>query len=93
MGKHIRRGTIFKNGSTGLETYFIYDGAAPKLYASEEAKANGMEVHLKDGVWRICRAQYYRRSLSDVEHFPVIGYVDLDDIIMKAAIEEIAKAQ
>ena len=54
-----------------------------------EAKATGGYglVKLDDG-WKFDRSVYYVQSLKDTEHFPVVGYIDINramaDVILQA---------
>ena len=84
----MKKGTILKNLWAGHETYFVYMGF-PVRTGKCEAKATGGYglVKLDDG-WKFERATYYVHSLKDTEHFPVVGYIDINramaDVVLQA---------
>ena len=84
----MKKGTILKNLWAGHETYFVYMGF-PVRTGKGESKATGGYglVNLGDG-WKFERAEYYIHDLKDTEHFPVVGYVDINramaDVILQA---------
>lgn len=84
----MKKGTILKNLWAGYETYFVYMGS-PVRTGKCEAKATGGYGLVKlDNGWKFERTMYYVQSLKDTEHFPVVGYIDMNramaDVILQA---------
>lgn len=84
----MKKGTILKNLWAGHETYFVYMGF-PVRTGKCEAKATGGYGLVKlDNGWKFERAMYYVQDLKDTEHFPVVGYIDINramaDVILQA---------
>ena len=84
----MKKGTILKNLWAGHETYFVYMGF-PVRTGKCEAKATGGYGLVKlDNGWKFEIAVYYVQSLKDTEHFPVVGYIDINramaDVILQA---------
>lgn len=55
----------------------------------EASKVGGYGLSKIDGKWHFGRSQYYRQSLKDIEHFPVVGHIDLDKVMVDAILSAI----
>lgn len=86
----MKKGTILKNLWAGHETYFVYMGF-PVRTGKCEAKATGGYglVKLDDG-WKFQRTMYYINDLKDKEHFPVVGYIDVNRAMADCILQAIA---
>lgn len=70
-----------------LESYkpdgHYYDGYHNFSRRVDEAVCNRL-----DNGWEVKRAMYYIQDLKDTEHFPVVGYIDINramaDVILQA---------
>lgn len=85
----MKKGTIFKNLFAGHETYFVYMGF-PVRTGKCEAKATGGYGLVKlDNGWKFERAMYYTHTLKDKEHFPVVGYIDMNRTMADAILQAV----
>lgn len=84
----MKKGTIFKNLWAGHETYFVYMGFPVRTGKCEEKATGGYGLVKLDDGWKFERTVYYVRDLNDTEHFPVVGYIDINramaDVILQA---------
>lgn len=55
----------------------------------EASKVGGYSLSKIDGKWDLKRSQYYRQHIKDIEHFPVVGHIDLDKVVIDAILSEI----
>lgn len=86
----ISRGTIFENLWAGHKTYFVYDHT--KISRNQTKIAIGCEIINLDGKWIFGKnACYYKKDLLDNEHFPVVGHIDMADVIIRAILNEVKK--
>ena len=44
-----------------------------------------------DGEWKFSRSVYYVNSLKDTEHFPVVGWIDFDRMVIDGIRQAINK--
>lgn len=88
----MKKGTIFKNTFCNYECYFVYHG--PAHTAKYEANAvSGYEL-LKfnnSDHWELKKGRYYIDTLKDEEHFPIIGYLDIDALIKTMLIQKVTE--
>lgn len=85
----MKKGTIFRNLWAGHETYFIYMGFPVHTYKMEAKKTGGYMLTNVDGKWKFKRAAYYAETLKDTEHFPVVGWVDFDRMVIDGLLKAI----
>lgn len=78
-----------KNLWAGYETYFIYMGFPVRVGRFEASKVGGYSLSKIDGKWRFERSQYYRQTIKDTEHFPIVGHIDLDSVMVDAVLSAI----
>ena len=73
---------IYKNLWAGYETYFIRMGTSGQY-------ATGINVVNVEGAWRVdFNGKYYASDLRhDKEHFPVVGSINIKQIIIDALIK------
>ena len=78
---------VYKNLWAGHETYFIRLGSSGRY-------AVGIGVVNIKGEWKVNRnARYYASDLrNDREHFPIVGNVDLNSMIIEAIKREVDNA-
>lgn len=87
----MKKGTIFKNLWAGYETYFVYMGFPVRSGRAEAAKVGGYLLVKVDGKWRFERAEMYRHSLDDKEHFPIVGHINYDKMMIDGILQAIGK--
>lgn len=76
---------IYKNLWAGYETYFIKTSSNGKF-------SYGYVIVNVDGKWTINKGSFYSSDLKhDNEHFPVVGNINLDKVIIDAVLKEIRK--
>lgn len=75
-------GTIVENRVAGYKTYFVFMNVAGRM-------AHGIEVTIVEDKPRISRATYYKSSLRVDEDFPVVGYVDVKNILINAILQAV----
>lgn len=85
----MKKGTILKNLWAGYETYFIYMGFPVRVGRFEASKVGGYSLSKINGKWIFERSQYYRQSIKDTEHFPVVGHIDVDSAMINAVLSAI----
>ena len=78
-----------KNLWAGYETYFIYMGFPVRVGRMEASKVGGYSLSKIDGKWHFERSQYYNQHLKDTEHFPVVGHIDLEKVMVGAILSAI----
>ena len=81
----MEKGTIFKNNYAHYETYFIYQSTVSKKYGSNSAE--GYSLMNIDGDWILEKIVYYKQDLEDSEKYPVVGHVDIDELIKKELLK------
>jgi len=89
----MKRGTILKNLWAGYETYFIYMGWPVRTRKGEAAATRGYTITNVDGEWRFRTSEYYTHSLQDREHYPIVGWIDLDKLIADGVLQAIETYQ
>ena len=65
-----KRGQIFLNRWAGYKNLFVYLNANGQY-------AYGISIITINGEIKIQKAIYYKHDLSDTEHFPVVGFIDI----------------
>ena len=75
---------IYKNLWAGYETYFV-------LMRQDKMYAYGCEIVFIEGKWRFRpNVTYYLLDLkSDPEHFPVVGKINLTQIVRRSIMEAV----
>lgn len=75
---------IHKNLWAGHETYFVRMGTSGRY-------ATGISIANVDGDWRVnFKATYYASDLrNDIEHFPVVGSIDIKTVVKEAVLKAI----
>lgn len=87
----MKKGTIFRNLWAGYETYFVYQSSVWS-YKNEPPKVQGYGMAFVNGKWKVKKAQYYTRDLqNDTEHFPVVGHIDVDKVLIDAILAAIGE--
>ena len=88
----MKKGTIFRNLWAGHETYFVYQGSLPPK-GNQPAMSHGYGLMLhSDGKWEVDRSTYYTRDLkNDREHFPIVGYIDMDKVMTDAILSAVGR--
>ena len=82
----MRKGTVFKNLWASYESYFIYQ--MPGRSAKREAKrSSGYVIYNVDGKWSIRRGDFYTCDLEDREHFPIVGHLDVETVLINAVLD------
>lgn len=78
--------TIYKNLWAGYETYFI-------RMANSGRYAKGIGIAHVEGRWKVeYNAAYYASDLRhDTEHFPIVGRIDLDSLIINGILQNITE--
>lgn len=87
----MRRGTILKNLWTSRETYFIYMGVPVRTGKIEAKAVGGYSLENVNNEWEFKRACYYVNTLKDSEHFPVVGYIDLEETCIRETLKAIGR--
>ena len=86
----MKKGTIYRNKWAGFETYFIYLNSVP-FSKVEAKKVGGLKIVNIDGKWELNKAEFYKNSLQDSEHFPIVGYININKLLIKAILGVINK--
>ena len=89
----MKKGTILRNLWAGYETYFIYMNFPAHSYKNEANKTGGYQIVNIDGKWKFSKAVYYTRDLKDTEHFPVVGWIDFDRMVIDGILQAIANGE
>lgn len=84
----MKKGTIFGNTVAEYETYFIFQNTV-KSGKSEMPKVGGYELYKMDGKWNLRKCQSYTHCLKDETQHPIIGVVDIDDILKNYLVNKI----
>lgn len=77
---------LYHNKWAGFETYFV------PLDTRRET-VSGYEITYVMNEWLCRKATYYKSSLRDEEHFPVIGDVkiDIEEYVRKTMLDALSK--
>lgn len=89
----MKKGTIFRNLWAGHETYFVYQGSTPAK-GTRSATSYGYKLMLYpySEKWKVSKASYYTHDLlNDREHFPVVGQVDLDKVMVDSILSAVRR--
>ena len=89
----MKKGTIFRNLWAGHETYFVYQGSTPaKGMRSATSYGYKLMLYPYSEKWKVSKASFYTRDLeNDREHFPVVGHVDMDKVMVDAILSAIQR--
>lgn len=72
-------GTILRNLWAGYETYVIFMGHPVRSGKNEPAKVGVYDITNVDGQWVVRKGAYYRCDLNDREHYPVVGFINMEE--------------
>lgn len=89
----MKKGTIYRNLWAGHETYFVYQGSVPAR-GMKSATSYGYKLMLYpySEKWKVSKASFYTQDLeNDREHFPVVGHVDMDKVMVDAILSAIGR--
>ena len=92
-GKTMKKGTILRNLWAGYETYFIYMGFPAHGYKAEAKKTRGYSLVNVCGEWRFESATYYVNHLKDTKHFPVVGWIDFNQMAINGILRAIESGE
>lgn len=83
---------IYQNLWAGYETYFVRTGTTTM---NRHDCATGIEIVNVDGDWHISYGgKYYAADLRrDVEHFPVVGHIDLKKTLIELVLNAVKGEQ
>lgn len=73
---------IYKNTWAGYDYYFV------PTYTSGYG-ASGYVVHNAYGKWKVDKAQFSKETIKDAEHFPKVGEINLNKIIIENVLKEV----
>lgn len=75
---------IYKNLWAGYETYFV-------LMRQDKRYAYGCGITCIDGKWKFMPSMtFYLQDLkTDTEHFPVVGKINLTQIVRRSIMEAV----
>ncbi len=73
---------IYKNLWAGYDCYFVKTNS-DKMYAY------GFNVHNAHGKWEVSKGKRYISSLRDMEHYPIVGNIDLNKILIESVLEKV----
>lgn len=88
----MKKGTILRNLWAGYETYFVYMNFPARSYKNESKKTGGYNLVNVCGTWKLSRGVYYTCDIKDAEHFPVVGCIDFDRILIDGILNSIWRA-
>lgn len=78
---------IYQNLWAGYKSYFVKTTQNKKY-------AYGYSLLQIDEEWQLKRGSYYTHDLeNDTEHFPIVGNINLNKIIINAILYAIPKAE
>lgn len=84
--KRLVKGTIFRNMWSGYESYFVYESCS-KHGKEDVATGYGLIRLNENDNWKLDRnIMYYKNDLYDNIHFPVVGNINIDKLIMDALL-------
>ena len=89
----MKKGTILRNLWAGYETYFVYMNFPAYSYKNEPKKTGGYSLVNADGKWKFNRVVYYTNDLKDTEHFPVVGWIDFDSMVIDGLLKAIKEGE
>lgn len=72
---------IYKNLWAGYDCYFVPTH-------TDKSKARGYRVHNAYGKWKVDKAWFAKETVEDAEHFPKVGEIDLNKIIIENVLKE-----
>ena len=73
---------IYKNLWVSYDCYFICSNSNKKY-------CYGYLVQKPKDKWEFCHGQFYNSDIKDTEHFPIVGEIDLNNIIIEAVLNNI----
>ena len=86
----MKKGTIYRNKWAGFETYFIYLNSVSSS-KMEAKKVGGLKIVNINGKWELDKAEFYKNDLQDSEHFPIVGHININEVLIKAILGAINK--
>lgn len=86
----MKKGTILKNLWAGHETYFVYMGFPVQTGKCKSKATGGYGLVKLDSGWKFKRVTYYVQDLKDTEHFPVVGYIDINRVMADVILQAIS---
>lgn len=86
----MRIGTIVKNSLEPLETYFVYTGErVHKKQGGIPSVTQGYGITRYGSEWKIRRDIYDIRDLEDPKKFQRVGYIDLEQVLIRDILKAI----
>ena len=84
---------IYRNLWAGCETYFIPTGGSNRSGKNEAKIVKGYGIIKdKEGNWSFEKnVAYYAKDLKNEQFFPVVGAVDIEEIIVQGILSGIKK--
>ena len=84
--KRLVKGTVFRNMWAGYESYFVYESCS-KIGKEDVATGYGLIRLNENDNWKLDRnIMYYKNDLYDNIHFPIVGNINIDKLIMDALL-------
>lgn len=74
-------GTILENLYAGYKTYLVVLGGTDRL-----GNVGCFSVSYVSGEWKFRKSKYRRDTLSDAEHFPRVGYIDIEELLVNGIL-------
>jgi hypothetical protein len=75
---------IYKNLWASYDCYFICSNSDKKYHY-------GYLIWKPKNEWEFCPSQFYNSDIKDTGHFPVVGNIDLNSIIVDAVLNIVNK--
>ena len=75
---------IYKNLWASYDCYFISSNSDKKYHY-------GYLVGKPKDCWELCPGQFYNSDIKDTEHFPIVGEIDLNNIIVETVLNIVNK--
>lgn len=73
---------IYKNTWAGYDYYFVHTH-------SNGFGVRGYSMHNAYGKWKVNKAWFSNETIKDAEHFPKVGEIDLNKIIIENVLKEV----
>lgn len=84
--ERLRKGTVLRNMWAGYESYFVYESCV-KVGKADVAVGYGLIRLNENENWKLDKnIRYYKRDLYDSVHFPVVGNINIDKLIINALL-------
>ena len=79
------KGTIYQNLWAGYTCYFVFQVCNGQY-------AYGLSIHNAYKKWKVQKSTFYVRDIrDDREHFPIVGHINIDELIIGAILKEVLK--